>query len=174
MIHKFTIDVQGQGREVAVEAQGGGRYRITHDGRSRVVDARKVQGGGRAATWSIVDDGGGRAQLVDVDGVAPDLTVSVGGVTLPLKLTDARAKVASAAAPTARSGPLAVRSPMPGKVVKVLVKAGDEVKAGAPVVVIEAMKMENELRAPRDGKVKEVSAKEGQTVEAGQALATLE
>jgi biotin carboxyl carrier protein len=111
---------------------------------------------------------------VDVDGAAPDLTVTVAGRTLPLKLVDARTKVASAAAPARQSGLLAVRSPMPGKVVKVLVKAGDEVKAGAPVVVIEAMKMENELRAPRDGKVKDVSAKEGQTVEAGQSLATLE
>lgn len=175
MIHKFSIDLGGQEREVAVEALEAGRYRVTHDGRTRVVDARRVQGGARAATWSIVADGGGAAALVDVDGVAPDLTVTAGGVSLPLKLTDARGKVASfAAARAGQSGPLAVRSPMPGKVVKVLVKAGDEVKAGTPLVVIEAMKMENELRAPRDGKVKDVGAREAQTVEAGQSLVTLE
>jgi len=67
-----------------------------------------------------------------------------------------------------------VQSPMPGKVVKVLVTVGDEVKAGQGVVVVEAMKMENELKSPKDGKVKAVSAKEGQAVEAGQSLVTLE
>jgi biotin carboxyl carrier protein len=63
---------------------------------------------------------------------------------------------------------------MPGKVVKVLVAVGDEVKAGQGVVVVEAMKMENELKSPKDGKVKAVAAKEGQAVEAGQNLITLE
>jgi pyruvate carboxylase subunit B len=62
---------------------------------------------------------------------------------------------------------------MPGKVVKVLVAVGDAVKAGQGVVVIEAMKMENELRASRDGTVAAVSVKDGQTVEAGQVLATI-
>jgi pyruvate carboxylase subunit B len=63
---------------------------------------------------------------------------------------------------------------MPGKVVKVLVQAGDAVKAGQGVIVVEAMKMENELRAPRDGVVKSVSAREGQAVESGQTLAVLD
>ena len=63
---------------------------------------------------------------------------------------------------------------MPGKVVKVLVKAGDTVIAGQGVVVVEAMKMENELRAPLGGVVLDISAREGQAVEAGQTLATIE
>jgi biotin carboxyl carrier protein len=58
-------------------------------------------------------------------------------------------------------------------VVKVLVRAGEQVKSGQGVVVIEAMKMENELRAPRDGTVVEVTAQEAQAVEAGQALVTI-
>ncbi|MSP63788.1 MAG: biotin/lipoyl-binding protein [Myxococcales bacterium] len=62
---------------------------------------------------------------------------------------------------------------MPGKVVKVLVQVGDAVKAGQGLLVVEAMKMENELRAPRDGAVADVSAREGQSVEAGQILATI-
>ena len=62
---------------------------------------------------------------------------------------------------------------MPGKVVKVLVAVGDEVKSGQGVVVVEAMKMENELKSPKDGKVKAVAVKEGQAVEAGQSLVTL-
>jgi pyruvate carboxylase subunit B len=121
-----------------------------------------------------VPEGGGAQTLVDVDGAAPDLTVTVDNVSTPLKLTSARAKVAGRAAPAVKVGPASVQSPMPGKVVKVLVAVGDEVKAGQGVVVVEAMKMENELKAPKDGKVKAISVKEGQPVEAGQTLATLD
>ncbi|HZS38549.1 MAG TPA: biotin/lipoyl-containing protein, partial [Polyangia bacterium] len=103
-----------------------------------------------------------------------DVTVTAYGVSLPLKVTDARRKLAGVAARPQASGPLSVKSPMPGKVVKVLVRAGDDVKAGQGIVVVEAMKMENELKAPRDGKIKEVQVQEGQAVEAGQTLATLE
>jgi biotin carboxyl carrier protein len=66
-----------------------------------------------------------------------------------------------------------VRAPIPGRVVKVLVKGGDAVKAGQTLVVLEAMKMENELRAPRAGTVTEVRAAEGTAVEAGQELVQL-
>jgi biotin carboxyl carrier protein len=173
MIHRYSIDLAGAAREVSVEPLDGGKFRVTHDGRTRVYDARKVSGNGRAATWSLVPDGGGASALIDVDGTAPDLTVTVANQSLLCKLVDARSKVAAAARPAA-TGPHAVRSPMPGKVVKVLVAPGDDVKSGAPIVVVEAMKMENELRAPRDGKVREVPAREGQTVEAGQTLATIE
>jgi pyruvate carboxylase subunit B len=63
---------------------------------------------------------------------------------------------------------------MPGKVVRVLVKAGDTVKARQGLVVVEAMKMENELRAARDGRVRDVMVTEGQSVDAGAALAIIE
>ncbi len=59
---------------------------------------------------------------------------------------------------------------MPGKVVRVLVKPGDAVRARQPVVVVEAMKMENELRAGRDGTVAEIHAREGTSVDAGALL----
>jgi biotin carboxyl carrier protein len=175
MKHRFSVDLNGTEREVTVEVLESGRYRVGYNGRSRVFDARRIHGGAHAATWQLLSDGGGAATLVDVDGLAPDLTITLEGVSAPVKLVDARSKVASAAAARpAHAGPLAVRSPMPGKVVKVLVTVGEEVKSGAPVAVVEAMKMENELRAPRDGKVRDISAKEGQAVEAGQALVTLE
>lgn len=174
MIHRFSVEVKGEEREVAVERLDGGRFRITHDGRTRIVDARRVAEGARASTWSLVAEGGGTARIIDVDGAAPELTITIDNVSVPLKLVDARRKLAAAAAPRTHAGPLAIKSPMPGKVVKVLVAPGDAVKAGQGVVVVEAMKMENELRAPRDGKVQAVSAREGQAVEAGQTLATLE
>ncbi len=174
MIHRFSVELKGQEHAVSVEALEGGRFRVTLQGREVVLDARKVREGARSATWSLVPEGGGRVMQVDLDGAAPDLTVTVDSISLPLKLADARSKVAAFAVRPPASGPQPVRSPMPGKVVKVLVAPGDVVKSGTPVVVVEAMKMENELRAPRDGKVQEVKVKEGQAVEANQPLVTIE
>jgi biotin carboxyl carrier protein len=67
-----------------------------------------------------------------------------------------------------------LKAPMPGLVVKVLVEVGQDVTPGQPLVVLQAMKMENELSLPGGGKVSQVGVAEGQTVEAGQVLATLE
>ncbi len=174
MIHRYSIEVGGTEREVSIEKLDGNRVRVTHAGRVNVYEAVRVTGNARATTWSLVPEGGGRQSLVDVDGAAPDLTVTLDNQSVALKVQSARAKVAGRAAPPPKTGPSAVQSPMPGKVVKVLVAVGDEVKAGQGVVVVEAMKMENELKAPRDGTVKSVAVKEGQPVEAGQTLATLD
>ena len=83
-----------------------------------------------------------------------------------------KAEVVAAAAPGA-AGPVVVRAPMPGLVVRVEVADGQRVDAGAGLVVVEAMKMENELRAPRAGVVQTVHVMAGQTVEKGMALVTL-
>jgi glutaconyl-CoA/methylmalonyl-CoA decarboxylase subunit gamma len=72
------------------------------------------------------------------------------------------------------SGPHKLTAPMPGKIVHVLVRAGDPVAARQPLVVVEAMKMENELRASRAGTVAEVHAHEGQSVDAGTLLVTIQ
>jgi biotin carboxyl carrier protein len=71
-------------------------------------------------------------------------------------------------------GKQVINAPMPGKVVKVLVKQGDEVKEGQGLVVVEAMKMENELKSPKAGKVVELLAKEGTTVENNAKLVVVE
>jgi biotin carboxyl carrier protein len=74
----------------------------------------------------------------------------------------------------AASGPQRVTAPMPGKVVRVLVKPGDAVAARQPVVVVEAMKMENELRAGREGTVSDVQVREGMSVDAGALLLVIQ
>jgi biotin carboxyl carrier protein len=174
MIHRYSVEMGGQERDFTVEKLEGNRVRVVIGDRTRVYEAVKVVSGGRATTWSLLPEGGGKAALVDVDGAAPDLTVTLDNVSVPLKLQSARAKVAGRAAAAPKTGPAAVQSPMPGKVVKILVAVGDEVKAGQGVVVVEAMKMENELKSTRDGKVKSIAVKEGQAVEAGQSLVVLE
>ena len=80
---------------------------------------------------------------------------------------------AGATAGPASDGPQRLQAPMPGKIIKVRVKAGDPVEAGTPLVVIEAMKMENELRATQPGRIESVSVTEGQAVEASQELLVL-
>ena len=71
-------------------------------------------------------------------------------------------------------GPAVISSPMPGKVVAVLVEEGQEVEEGQGLVVVEAMKMENELQSPRAGVVKGLSAEEGVAVDGGASLCTIE
>ena len=179
MVHRFVATVGDADHEITVELVEGtidasrsssATYRVTALGKTRVVDARRVE----AATWSLLEPGGGRVALVDVDGKAPELVVTVGGTSVPVKLVEGRrAALAGVATARQKTGPQPVRSPMPGKVVKVLVKEGEAVKAGQGVIVVEAMKMENELKAPRDGTVVQVAVQEGATVEAGQMLATI-
>ena len=174
MIHRYVATVGERSIEVTVEPAPGdleGVFRVTVDGRSRLVDARRVEG----SAWSLATPDGGPTRLVDIDGNGPDYVVGIDGRSVPLKLVEGRrAALTGVAARPQRSGPQPVRAPMPGKVVKVLAQPGEQVKSGQGVVVIEAMKMENELRAPRDGKVVEVTVKEGQAVEAGQVLASIE
>jgi biotin carboxyl carrier protein len=140
----------------------------------------------RAVTVDVVemDQGGlsliveGRSYSVDFDRRGEKLALVLGRSdqrTMPYTLTDER-QVASAGASSRRGneGPLKVAAPMPGKVVRVLVKAGEQVKADQGLLVVEAMKMENELRAPRAGLISEVLVREGAAVEGGATLCVLE
>ena len=112
--------------------------------------------------------------LVRRDGQSVEIALQ--GVGFQVEVMDeTRARLAQVAA--ARGGGHVrrdLKAPMPGLVVKVLVEAGQEVTPGQPLVVLQAMKMENELSLPGGGTVSQVGVAEGQTVEAGQVLATLE
>ena len=107
---------------------------------------------------------------------AGDFDVYLDGRTIPVQIRPAGALRTSEEGwrGATGTGPQRIVAPMPGKVVRVLVKAGDEVKARQGLVVVEAMKMENELRAARDGRVREVSVAEGQSVDAGAVLLIVE
>ncbi len=170
---KFSAQLAGQERAVSVEEADGGRFRIVVDGVERLVDARRLGPG----SWSLLLDG--EVVTVDIDpGKAGELLCDVRGTVVPVKLVDAGRRLLEKAQADAEAhapkGPTAIAAPMPGKVVRVLVKPGDAVTAGQPVAVVEAMKMENEIRAPRAGTVKTVHVKEGQPVEGQEALVTVE
>lgn len=101
--------------------------------------------------------------------------VYVNGGAVPVSIVDPREQLTrrrSAVAPDA--GPRSIVSPMPGRIVKVLVSEGDTVAAQQGLIVVEAMKMENELRAPRAGRVTSVKVGEGKSVERGAVLIVME
>jgi glutaconyl-CoA decarboxylase len=100
--------------------------------------------------------------------------VTVDGVRHECAVEDERERAAHLAAASAPKGSVTVRAPMPGIVRALLVKPGDDVKAGQPLVILEAMKMENELRAEHAGTVKEVKAAAGGPVDGGAALLVIE
>jgi pyruvate carboxylase subunit B len=103
-------------------------------------------------------------------------TILVDGFRFDVEALDERTRairqLAGAAAPPA--GPAAIAAPMPGLVIRVLVQEGDRVQTGQPMVVIEAMKMENELRAPAAGQVRTIHVQPGTAVEKGTRLIELE
>lgn len=117
---------------------------------------------------------------ITVNGNVYDVTVeegaSTGAVSAPAAPKAApKAAAAPAAKPaaTGTAGSVKINAPMPGKIVDVKVKVGDAVKKGQTVLVLEAMKMENDIVAPEDGTVASINAAVGSTVEAGETIATL-
>ena len=173
----FEIAVGNGMRAVSVTRQGS-LLHVCVDGRTRVVDARRV---GDMELSLLVAPEGFTDPVQSVDAslaaqrTAGDFDVHVAGRTIPVQVRLAggfgRQKQAGAAPGT---GPQRITAPMPGKIVRVLVKPGDEVKARQGLVVVEAMKMENELRAARDGRVRDVAVTEGQSVDAGALLLVVE
>jgi biotin carboxyl carrier protein len=164
----MRLEAAVAGRVVRVEVrQEGDHYAVALDGRTQVVDARATGAG----TMSLLVDGQGH--WVAVEPRPGGYTVHLREDTVEVDLTDL-ARGPSVSAARAGTGPVRVVAPMPGRVVRVLVQPGDEVSAGQGLVVMEAMKMENELRAPRAGRVAEVRARERQAVEAGALLVVLD
>jgi biotin carboxyl carrier protein len=163
------------------------KIEVSISGKMRVVElARESDSGG----WRILLDG----QLVDADvaEIAPNIfSVLIGGESHEVKVTPSSsngaltlqtahhefsAEVRDPRAWRGRRGTIEaegrqqVVAPMPGKVVRVLVQAGDQVEAGQGLLVVEAMKMQNEVRSPKSGTVERLLAKEGQPVNAGEVL----
>jgi biotin carboxyl carrier protein len=132
--------------------------------------------GDKTLDLDVVKTGANELSVL-VDGASHDLTldrtaegyaVLVRGDRFDVEVKDALK--GPALGTVAHKGPLKLTAPMPGKIVKVLVAQGDQVEAGRGVLVMEAMKMENELKATRAGTIQEIKVKEGQAVEMGALL----
>jgi biotin carboxyl carrier protein len=168
----FDIEINGRARTISVERAAAGRYRVIVDGHAHVVDAARIGSFG----LSLLMDGAGISRDVQISpGSAPgEMLVRLDGLSATALVDGRRSGRASADGGTHARGEQAVVAPMPGRVVRLLVSRGDDVAARQGVVVVEAMKMENELRSPRAGRVKEVTVAAGASVEAGRVLVVIE
>jgi biotin carboxyl carrier protein len=163
----LTYEVELGGRKVAISIRPHpeGGYQVSVDGGPE----RRVAAGrlGEAEWW--LEDGGRRTVALHVEGER--VSAQVRGHGLQGSVLDPRKKALAQGAGAAEG---TIRTPMPGAVARVLVSVGEAVAAGQVLVVVEAMKMENEFRSPLAGKVVEIPVVAGATVETGAVLAVVE
>jgi biotin carboxyl carrier protein len=167
---QYEIEVGGRRRQVVVTREGDG-FAVSVDGATKHVSVARIDG----YTLSLIVDNVWPADISIVPDVASgQLTVHVDGTPVAATLNGRRRWGRKDEGAESGSEPQRLAAPMPGKVVRVLVGVGDTVHARQPVVVVEAMKMENELRASRAGTVAEVHVREGVSVEAGAPLIVIQ
>lgn len=157
---------KGDTKTVGLSELSDSQYEITIDGETVLVDAVKS---GKSTIYSIIENGRQFEVVIDEQG-ANGFDVLVGGQLFHLQALDERSKLLTATAKSVATGPQRVDSEMPGKVVKISAPLGTEVAEGQGVLILEAMKMENEIKSPIEGIVTEVAVSEGQTVESGALL----
>lgn len=169
MTYEVTID----GKLHRVElTRGRDGLAVSVDGKHVAVDAVLAE---RDVLSLLVD---GRSYDIKREQTASEdarMHVIVRGISFAADVRDPRSyRSRQAAAGGAATGPKKIVSPMPGKVVRILAPAGTQVEAGQGVVVVEAMKMQNEIKSPKAGTVQRIAVAEGAAVESGALLAVVE
>jgi biotin carboxyl carrier protein len=167
---KLTAEIAGERHALELRREGA---RVVADigGRRYELEARETEAG----SYLFVLEGRVYECRVERGGARGDVTsVEIGGREFEVALYDPRRLRAAGAAGAQAEGRAVVAASIPGKVVRVLVEEGAEVEAGAGVVVVEAMKMQNELKSPKAGTVVELRVEPGATVNAGEVLAVIE
>jgi biotin carboxyl carrier protein len=169
MTTQYHATIDGREHELAIdELADAGSFEINLGGKKIKADLRQAS----ATSFSIIV--GNRSFDLDVIRQGEEFVVSSRAGITRLTMEDARRRVMHARGGREVSGKVQMRAMMPGRVLSVAVKAGDQVEAQQGVLVIEAMKMENELKSPKAGKVVEVKVTAGQTVEKGELLIVIE
>jgi len=152
--------------EFAPASNGASRVTFTIDDRLVEADAVRIPSGAYSILLS------GRSLEVTLEETPGGLLMRANGREFRVDVIDPRSWRRARGAGIELEGLQQMLAPMPGKIVRVLVAAGQKVSAGQGLLVIEAMKMQNEIRAPKSGTVEKL-AKEGQTVNAGEVLAVV-
>jgi len=169
---KYTLTIQGQ--KHTLEVKRGDPLVCSFDGDSFTAEVAEVQPG----VYSVLIGAKSFAVRVDHAGSAPgqagggEYTANVDGISCRIAVADPRRR--RGRSQLSIEGTQVVKSPMPGKVIRLLVSEGEAVEAGQGLVVVEAMKMQNEVKSPKAGSVQKVMAQVGQTVNAGETLAIVE
>ncbi len=161
----FRIRVGEREHEVDVTVDDAGRLEVTVDG-----IAHEVADAGAHALRVTAEHA--RQLEVTLAGEGRPSEAWTAGTRARLEvLTAQEARLAAALGKSASgSGSGSLTAPMPGRVVKILIHEGEAIELGAPAIIVEAMKMENELHAPTSGTVASIAVREGDTVDAGQIL----
>jgi biotin carboxyl carrier protein len=171
----FEIAINDRSRTVSVERTAPGRFRVLVDGAPYDVDAVRA---GAFGLSLLAHADGGTSREIQVSpaaaGAPGQLLVGIEGRIVAASVNGGRTRRGGAAGVARAEGEQAIVAPMPGRVVRVLVAPGDAVAARQSVVVVEAMKMENELRSPKAGRVRDVTVTPGTSVEAGRVLVVIE
>jgi biotin carboxyl carrier protein len=163
-IKKFLATVNDRSETVQVTGRDG-RYRVTVGDRTIEVDARRLADG----LHSLLIDG--VSHVADVSSTERGALVELDGSTYLVEIEEhARPVIRTRAGAGTSAAGQTIKAPLPGKVTHVAVAVGDRVKRGDTVVVIEAMKMENEFKAAAAGTVTEVRVQAGQAVNPGDVL----
>lgn len=157
---------KGETRIVGLRELSDTEYEVSIDGETVLVDAVKS---GKSTIYSVIENGRQFEIVIDEQG-ANGFDVLVGGQLLHLEALDERSRMLTAVAKAVATGPQRIDAEMPGKVVKIAAAVGTAVTEGQGVLILEAMKMENEIKAPVEGIVSEIAVVEGQTVESGALL----
>ena len=165
---KFEIVIDGVRRGVEFTPQRNEASRVTFTVDGRLVEADAVQISSNAYSVLI----GGRSLEVTAEETPDGLLLRANRREFHVEIFDPRSWRRGRGAGIELEGRQQLIAPMPGKIVRVLVAAGQQVNAGQGLLVIEAMKMQNEIRSPKSGTVEKL-AKEGQTVNAGEILAII-
>jgi biotin carboxyl carrier protein len=164
---KYTATIQGQRVEIELNRLESNTLQAEIGGRKYVLEAKAVEPGVYWLNWN--DQSIEIAVSQSLDGY----TATINGQQVGVEILDARAALRRAAQ-AGHAGIVQIRAPMPGKVVKLLVAESDEVQVNQGIVVLEAMKMQNEIKSPKKGVVKKLDVVEGAAVNAGDLLATVE
>jgi biotin carboxyl carrier protein len=166
----MTYDVVVDNKTHQVELIRGERTWLCKvDGESIEIDAELTT---RDVMSILVD---GKAYEVKRErSLQGELHMVIGSARYAVDVQDPRSLRTRRAIAGVEAGPQKVKAPMPGKIVRLLVAEGEEVKAGQGVIVMEAMKMQNEMKSPKDGRVQKIVIAEGSAVNAGDTLAIIE
>ena len=165
---KFSLEIDGQNRQVEIEpADLPGQWRIQVDGHEVQADAHLL----RPGVLSLLIAGQSHRVVLDMEHYEPAL--HLGAKRIPYRVDDPRS-LHSRRRQARADGPVTIKASMPGRIVRLLVEKGDAVTAHQSIVVIEAMKMQNEIKSPKDGRVADLRVSPGDTVASGDILAIIE
>jgi biotin carboxyl carrier protein len=164
---KIPVTLNGVEHVVEFDRSGAACRFSIDSGQERSADVVEAE----PSVYSVLS--GGRTYDAHVEETPSGLLVVIDGHRFEIEVRDPRRWTAAARGGLAQ-GRVNVVAPMPGKIVRLLVTPGDTIQAGEGILVVEAMKMQNEMKAPKSGRVVSISAQEGATVNAGEVLAAIE